>query len=58
MNKQFSLLLHSALIVAALLPLSPLASRPLAAVPASADVSQLVAFGNGAPAYRGGGGTR
>lgn len=66
MNKHFSLLIHSLLIVGALLPLSPIASsvQPVSTQPTvqptvlPADASQLVAFGSGAPRYRGGGGTR
>lgn len=65
MNKHFSLLIHSLLIVGALLPLSPAASvQPVSTQPIvqptvlPADASQLVAFGGGVPRYRGGGGTR
>lgn len=70
MNKHFSLLIHSLLIVGALLPLSPLASVNQPAQPtasqnplskpahASPEASQLLAFGSGAPQFRGGGGTR
>lgn len=62
MNKHFSLLLHSLLLVGALLPLSPLAetiqtaANPLASNPTTGDT--VLAYGSGMPAFRGGGGTR
>lgn len=64
MNKQFSLLLHSVLIVGALIPFSPIApalqaqSSDQVTLPATSQESALVAFGSGVPGMRAGGGTR
>jgi hypothetical protein len=76
-NKHFSLLLHSMLIVGTLLPLSPLTASVQTRVQSnssghqfvdqpntptqldhSADNPQFLAYGQGVPQYRGGGGTR
>lgn len=76
MNKHFSLLLHSLLIVGALLPLSPIttsvqirlnatpsshqfADQPARLdYPSNADGQHFLAYGQGVPHYRRGGGTR
>lgn len=67
MNPHFSILLHSLLLIGTLLPLStPATSEPAVSNPAEqiqtasdpSQPSQLVAFGRGIPASRGGGGTR
>ncbi len=64
MNKQFSLLLHSVLIVGALIPFSPIVPAlqtqhsGQATLQATAEGSTLVAFGGGVPGFRAGGGTR
>lgn len=64
MNKQLSLLLHSVLIVGALLPFSPIVpalqaqNSSHAARQETAEASGIMAFGSGAPGFRAGGGTR
>lgn len=74
MNKHFSLLLHSVLLIGALLPLSPIASITSitsmqfftgqgSVVPAetgsdASEAPNFLAYGSGIPGYRGGGGTR
>lgn len=59
MNKHFSILLHSVLLVGTLLPLSALSSIEQTLTPPIGSSSDLhLAFGSGIPESRGGGGTR
>lgn len=64
MNKQLSLLLHSVLIVGALLPFSPIVpalqsqNGGFAVLQETTEGTGPIAFGSGAPGFRAGGGTR
>jgi hypothetical protein len=69
MNKHLSLLLHSVLLIGALLPLSPIASMTSIQAPTSqqpvvpvatepSETPNFLAYGSGIPRYRRGGGTR
>lgn len=58
MNKHFSILLHSVLLVGTLLPLSALSSIEQTLTPPVGSSDLHLAFGSGIPESRGGGGTR